>query len=162
TPSKRKAGGDLISVGAITNSVLNVGNANIAGHIYIGSHSAWITLNGSVGDLPWVDANTPGIQPGWAGTNGDFYFPAVVLPNTTWLPSSGTNTGGFGVVDGIAYSHVFGVSGDYLLDDTGSIYVDTNVTVRLNITVTNFHPNAIYVAGMGTNAGRMFAYLNGP
>jgi hypothetical protein len=157
TPSKRKAGGDILTISDLTSSILNVGNANIAGHIQIGPDGHWNILNGSVGDLAWVDSGTIGIQPGWALTNRSYYFPPVVLPQTTWL-----TPGGPGVVDGKSYAHVFSVSGDYWLTDAGDIYVDTNVTVRLNVTATNFILNNVFVAGTGTNAGRLVAYMNGP
>jgi Immunoglobulin I-set domain len=158
TASKRKAGGDLISCGSISNSVLNVGNANIAGHILVGpGANSNVGIAGSVGDLPWVGSNMLGVQPGWLVTNLSFYFPPVVLPATTWLTPPGP-----GVMDGNPYAHVFNVSGDYQISDSGDIYVGTNVSVRLNITTSVFSPNNIFVAGVATNeAGRMVAYLNG-
>src|SRR5262249_14887049 len=61
-PAKRKAGGDLVA-SVNTNSVLNVGNATIAGHLVVGpAASVKIGGNGTVGDLSWI-TNMTGIEP---------------------------------------------------------------------------------------------------
>ena len=169
TPSKRKAGGDVATNNSITNSIISVGNANIAGHLITGPYGTYaIGPNGSVGDVPWVDAGTKGIKPGYAKNDMNVVFDPVILPSTLWLPtgSAGNPQGGSGtvIVNGIStsYSHVFTIPGDYTVSDNLSIYVGTNVNVRLKVTFNGtYSPSAIYVAGTGANAGTMSAYLTG-
>lgn len=167
---KRKAGGDIVTNNTITNSNFTIGNANIAGHVTTGPNGTYsIGPNGSVGDLPWVDSNTIGIKPGWGANDLNVVFNDVVLPNTSWSATGGSGSpmGGSGTVNGKNYDHVFlipgvpGVPDNYLVTDNGTIYVGTNVNVRLQITVGNFKPDYIYVAGTGITAGKMTAYLTG-
>lgn len=169
-PLKRKAGGDIATNNTLTNSNFTVGNANVAGKIITGPYGTYsIGPNGSVGDLPWVDAGTKGVKPGWAANDMNVVFKDVILPNTTWLPTglAGLGTGGSGtvLVNGAPkfFDHVFtsNLIQDYVVTDNGSIYVGTNVTVRLKITASSFGPSSIYVAGTGNTAGKMMGYLTG-
>jgi hypothetical protein len=166
TNTIRKAGGDIVTNNTLTNSVLSVGNANIAGHVTTGPNgSITIGPNGSVGSLAWVDAPTYGIEPGWSGNDLNVVFKDIILPAVSWLNAGGVGTGGSGVApDGKTYGHVFTVPGDqyYRVTDSQTIYVGTNVQLRLNITTPNFNPNEIFVAGAGAYAGSMIGYLNGP
>jgi hypothetical protein len=171
TPLRRKAGGDIVTNNTITNSVLSVGNANIAGHVITGPNgSVTIGTNGTVGDLAWV-SNSFGIEPGWWVSDLDVYFADVVLPNVNWSSAGGAGTGGSGTApDGYSYAHIFTspldtstTPGNYVIADSGDIYVGTNVSVRLNVTANDFKPNKIYVAGVTTNdVGKLVGYLNGP
>ena len=170
-PPWRKAGGDVVTDNTITNSVLNVGNADIAGHINTGPNgSIAIGPNGSVGDLAWVSSSF-GIELGWSGNDLNVVFKDVVLPAVFWSPATGNRIGAAGTApNGIYYDHIFTSPGDnstspgnYRINDSGDIYVGTNVSVRLNITASTFNPNNIYVAGVTTaEAGKMVGYLNGP
>jgi hypothetical protein len=172
TASKRKAGGDVVTNNTITNSILNVGNANIAGHIQTGPMGSWgVGSQGSVGDLPWVDASTPGVKPGWANNDMNVMFDPVVLPAVSWVAASGAGTGGGGTApDGKSYAHIFtspldtlANPGYYQITDSGDIYVGTNVSVKLYVTVATFKPNNIWVAGVSAaEAGRMLAYMASP
>jgi hypothetical protein len=165
TNTIRLAGGDVVTNDQITNSTLNVANANIAGHIKTGpSGGIAIGPNGSVGDLPWVDLPTPGIEPGWAVNDLNVIFGDVTLPTSNpWLSPPGS-----GVVNGHLYSFVFPdwpvpKPPDYCqMPNSGDIYVGTNRSVFLNVTAPNYNPNNIYVAGMGDKAGKLLAFLNGP
>jgi hypothetical protein len=67
------------------------------------------------------------------------------------------------IVDGVlqTYDHVFPIKGDYTVTDNKSVYVGTNVEVRLKFTQPTFKPAEIYVAGTGTGAGKMEAFLTG-
>ena len=169
---KRKAGGDIVTNNTITNSVLNVGNANIAGHIKTGPKGSIAQgPNDSVGDLDWVNSNTLGIKPGWSANDLNVVFDNVVLPDVTWWPAAGPSTGGSALApNGKVYDHVFTSPfntytspGNYTINDSGDIYVGTNVSVRLNITAGTFNPNNIYVAGVKANeVGKLVGYLNGP
>jgi len=51
-------------------------------------------------------------------------------------------------------------SGYYQVADDKTIYVGTNVTVKLLVTV-DFAPNYIRVAGDGTTAGQLWVYMTG-
>jgi hypothetical protein len=167
-PAKRKAGGDVVTNNTITNSTFTIGNANIAGHVTTGPNGSYsIGANGSVGDLAWVGVPTPGVKPGWGANDLNVVFKDVVMPATTWLPTgiAGSGMGGSGlpIVGGVAkaYNHVFLIAGDYTVTDNGSIYVATNISVRLKVTTSSFSPSAIYVAGTGATAGKLAAYLTG-
>ncbi len=169
TPSKRKANGDVATNNSITNSVISVGNANIAGHLITGPYGSYtIGPNGSVGDVPWVDAGTKGIKTGYAKNDMNVIFEDVVLPETLWLPTgiAGSGMGGSGsvIVNGVltSYSHVFTIPGDYTVSDNNSIYIGTNVNVRLKVTYSGtYSPSKIYVAGTGATSGKMTSYLTG-
>jgi hypothetical protein len=172
-PLRRKDGGDVVTNDAITNSIVSVGNASIAGHVTTGP-SGLVTIgpNGSVGDLAWVAA-TLGIKPGWSGNDLNVAFKDIAPPDTSWSPSNGNGMGGASGAPIISpkpgspaysqnYDHVYTKAGDYAVNDSGTIYVGTNVAVRLHITVGTFNPNQIYVAGVGATAGKMLAYVESP
>jgi hypothetical protein len=164
TNTLRKAGGDIVTNNTFTNSVLNVGNADIGGKVITGPlGSITIGANGTVGDIPWIEdaANNGKIKPGWSANDLNVVFQDVTLPTTTWNSAAGAGTGGSATINGKNYDHVFSYPGDYSIADNGTIYVGTNVHVRLNITVSTFKPNYIYVAGKGAFAGKMTAYLSG-
>jgi len=174
TKLRRKAGGDIITNNTITNSTFTVGNANVGGHILTGPTGSYsIGPNGSVGDLPWVDANTKGVKPGWARNDLNVVFKDVILPDTLWQTTgagvaagfASLGTGGNGIApDGKYYDHVFNTSlvRDYVVVDNGSIYVGTNIDVRLKVTYSGtYSPSSIYVAGDRTKPGKLKAYLTG-
>jgi hypothetical protein len=164
-PTRRKAGGDVATNNTLTNSNLSVGNADVAGHIITGPSGTYsIGPNGTVGDIAWV-TTTKGIKPGWAKNDMNVVFNNVTLPsNASWQNTgvSGSGMGGNGTApDGLSYDHIFTNPGDYIVSDSGTIYVGTNVHVRLHSTVNNFKPNKIYVAGTGAASGKMTTYLAG-
>jgi hypothetical protein len=158
----RRAGGDVVTNDQITNSTINVENADIAGHVQTGPSGAIaIGPNGSVGDLNWV-ATTNGIQPGWSANDLNIIFNDVTLPSTTWLSPPGG-----GIVAGHNYNYVFPdkavpTYNDCSIPNSGDIYIGTNQHVRLNITAPKYSPSTIYVAGTGDKAGSLMAFLNGP
>ncbi|HXS68483.1 MAG TPA: hypothetical protein VN761_06535, partial [Candidatus Polarisedimenticolia bacterium] len=139
TNTIRLANGDVVTDDTITNSVLNVGNANVAGNLKTGpSGSVQIGANGSVGDLPWVDSNTPGIEPGHYQNDLNVIFKDVVVPTVTWWsPTSAPGDGGAALApDGKTYDHVFlapANGGFYTLRDSGDIYVGTNVFITVRV-----------------------------
>jgi hypothetical protein len=169
--SRRKDNGDVISSSASTNAI-SIANCIIAGHIKTGPGGSISNKSlCSVGSLVWVDARTPGIQPGYASDDMNSEIPDVILPNVSWTLAGGAGTGDGGMApDGKTYAHIFTSAfdtalnpGNYTITDEGDIYVGTNVTVRLNITTNLFIPANIFVAGATTNeAGKMIVYLNGP
>jgi hypothetical protein len=78
----RRANGDIASNASITNAI-NIGNANIRGHVAVGPRGT-ISLgpNGTVGDLDWVAAGNVGIQPGYFANDMNMSFPDVKVPFT--------------------------------------------------------------------------------
>jgi hypothetical protein len=166
-PLKRKAGGDVATNNTITNSVLSVGNANVAGHVITGPYgSVTIGPNGAVGSVAWVDnASNSGFEnSSYRRNDMNVVFDDVLLPATLFLPTGPdlSPMGGKMIApDGTEYAHVFLVGGDYEVSDNGTIYVGTNVNVRIKSTVGTFKPNKIYVAGTGSNSGKLTTYLTG-
>lgn len=169
TNTIRMANGDVVTDTTITNSDLNVGNANVAGHIKTGPNGILLfNANASVGDLPWVDLPTPGIEPGYYRNDMNVKFRDVQLPNVSWLNPGTAGVGGQGTApDGNSYSHIFtaaATGGYYILNDSGDIYVGTNVSVTVKVinSVGTFAPNNLYVAGTGANSGKFVAYVDCP
>jgi hypothetical protein len=172
TALRRKAGGDIVTNDALTNSSISIGNANIAGKVTTGP-SGIITIgpNGTVGDLSWV-ASSLGIMPGWSGSDLNVVFKQIQLPDTSWMPanSGGAGAGSIGAVlspipgnpaNSQTYDHYYTHSGDYYINDSGTIYIGTNTSVRLWIKAATFNPNYIYVAGTGTSSGKLICYMDG-
>jgi len=170
TNTIRSAFGDVVTDNQITNSTLNAGNANIAGHVKTGPTGTLLyNANVSIGDLPWVDASTPGIEPGYYANDLNVTFDDVVVPNVSWMPV--TSLGGLGgsgtAPDGKTYAHIFTKAangGFYTLKDSGDIYVDTNVMVTVQVlnSVGTFAPQNLFVAGTGANSGKFVAYCDCP
>ena len=167
TNSIRKAGGDIVTDSSITNSFLSLGNAHIAGHVKSGP-TGFLQFgpSSSVGDLAWVDSATPGIEPGWFANDVNVSFPDVSIPNVPWMVTGSLGGGGSGTApNGKTYSHIFlnfANGGYYVLNDSGDIYVGTNVTVTVYVknSVGTFAPTNLYVAGAGTNSGKLVAYID--
>ena len=142
--SKTSTNGDVASLSGI----VDVGNANINGTVYLGPTATdQIKNNGTV----------------TGGTENDFNFnfPDVVLPQTIWQPAVPVPR----VIDGVLYNYVFdGLTGngDFTIPNlTGNVYVGTNTHVRLKLTGTA-SPTNVRVAGMGANAGSLLIYDDGP
>jgi len=94
-PAKKRANGDVATDSGLDN-MLNVGNANIAGHISTGpGGDATVGANGTVGDLTWVNGNK-GVQSGYSADDMNVSFPDVKAPfdGGAFTPSGGyvTNT----------------------------------------------------------------------
>lgn len=84
--TKRRANGDIATNG----DLIEVGNANIYGRVATGPNGTFGTgPNCSVGDLPWVNARTPGIKPGWESRDMNVEIPDVIMPAVSgaWLPA---------------------------------------------------------------------------
>ena len=82
-------------------------------------------------------------------------FPEVALPSTNWLAApSGLS------IDGTNYDHAFLINGNYEVHDPSSVYVGTNITVRLKITAGIFS-GTIRVAGDFANSGKLTIYMAG-
>src|SRR5207245_1806179 len=118
-----------------------VGNANIKGNVRTGPGANTISIgsNGSVGDRPWVEGGTLGIETGHSSTDFNVIFPDVVLPVATF---KNANAAGAGTTapDGLKYKYIFlqADSGDWAINNFNGndnlIYVGTNANVRIWIT----------------------------
>ena len=164
TNSIIKAGGDVVTLSTGTN--LNLGNASIAGHVRTGPGGG-LTLgtNGSVGDLAWVGASTPGIEPGWFSDDANVSIPDVVIPLVPWIAAPGSGMAPMYSAFGTnfhLFAHLITASGNYAINDSGDIYIATNCVVNLKVlsTVTTFAPNTLYVAGADTNAAKLRCYVD--
>jgi len=95
-PGRAKDNGDIAVNSALTNS-MNIGNANIYGHISVGPGGAIeIGDNGSVGSKTWHDSGSVGVESGWSKDDMNVSFDEVVIPFSGGLPLPGggwiTNT----------------------------------------------------------------------
>jgi hypothetical protein len=110
--TKRRAHGDLIANGTITNP-LDIANLTVAGRLQVGplAGTTRVGPQGSVGDLAWLAAGKAGIQPGHWDTNANIFWPDVVLPRGSgdWLPMVS------GTVGGVFYNAIATNSGDYYI-----------------------------------------------
>lgn len=116
-PTKIKANGDVCTDLSIIDSI-DIGNANINGKAKTGP-------NGS------VHVGKNGYVSGGVSDDFNVVFPPVTAPEVSWLPApSGTWT-----IDGVSYKNKFDYSGDYYLTGlSGSLYVSSNLSVRLKVT----------------------------
>jgi len=91
-PNKpRKAKGDIASTGGL----VEVGNADIYGHVATGPNGSFsIGSGGRVGDTNWVPSGGTNVQPGWYANDLNFQVPDVQVPFTGgyFTPSGGTIT----------------------------------------------------------------------
>jgi len=95
-PGRAKDNGDIAVNSAITNS-MDVGNANIYGHISVGPGGAIVIGdNGSVGSKTWHQSGSLGVESGWSKDDMNVSFDEVVIPFSGGLPLPGagwiTNT----------------------------------------------------------------------
>jgi hypothetical protein len=142
-PSRTSTNGDIASVGGL----VNVANGNVHGKVLLGP-----TATDAVG--------SNGLITGGTYNDFNFEFEDVVLPQVTWFTAPSTNA----MIDGVSYQYVFSSTngGYYFINNlAGSIYVSSNASATLLLTGL---ANAQYirVAGMGTNAGKLTIYMDGP
>jgi hypothetical protein len=95
-PGMAKDNGDIAVNSALTNS-MDVGNANIYGHISVGPGGAIdIGPQGSVGSKTWHQNGSKGVESGWSKDDMNVSFDEVVIPFSGGLPLPGggwiTNT----------------------------------------------------------------------
>jgi hypothetical protein len=89
--SKARDKGDIAVNSSLTNS-LNIGNADIYGHVSTGPGGVIaIGSQGAVGDMAWHAGNNSGIKGGWSSDDMNVSFPDVTAPTnvTTFTPSGG-------------------------------------------------------------------------
>jgi len=88
--TKTKDGGDVAVNASVTNS-LNVGNANIKGHVAVGpGGTIAVGSQGAVGSAAWIAAGNKGVEPGWSDNDMNVSFDDVTVPFS----------GGFGQTSG--------------------------------------------------------------
>jgi hypothetical protein len=89
--SRSRDNGDVAVNSSLTNS-LNVGNANIYGHVSTGPGGiVAVGSQGAVGDAAWHVGNNNGIKSGWSSDDMNVSFPDVTAPTnvTTFTPVGG-------------------------------------------------------------------------
>ncbi len=128
----RMAGGDVASLFGL----INIGNANIYGHLETGvndTNTPGIGSNGRVGGLNWAG---PGIQPGWWVNDFNMDTPDIQPPYTSgWAVTQNPN---FPNTSNNKY--IIGSSGDYIIN--GDLTLKNNETIF----VSN-GTNRLYVTG---------------
>jgi hypothetical protein len=147
-PLKTSTNGTIASL----QGVVQIGNATINGSVYLGPTASTTIQNGTV---------TGGISNDWNAS-----FEDVILPAGAPLPAVPASTPV--TLDGVSYQYVFGypvpTSGYYQIAglNNQNIYVGTNSHITLLLNGGNANPGALRVAGMGTNAGQLTIYMDGP
>jgi Tfp pilus assembly protein PilX len=87
--SKAKDNGDVAVNSSITNS-LNVGNANIKGHVSVGpGGTISVGSQGAIGSDDWHNGGNKGIEPGWSANDMNVTFDDVEVPFSGGLTPSG-------------------------------------------------------------------------
>ena len=111
--TKALSNGDVASNDSIINAV-NVGNANIHGHVATGpGGTVSVGANGVVGSYAWANAGNHGIQSGWSSSDSNFTFPDTSLPYSSGItPTPGPYTYVTANSTNI-YDNVITTTGDY-------------------------------------------------
>ena len=126
-PAKTKAGGD-VRTNARDGKVaaIDVGNANIKGHVGTGPLGVVdVGSGGSVGDLAWVNASTQGIESGYRTDDENMDISDVKEPF-----SGGAFTPIGHKVGKINYTYVLPLDGNYKLSSiSGKVLVTGNATL---------------------------------
>jgi hypothetical protein len=154
-PSRTSTNGDVASFGGL----VNVANTSINGQLLLGP-----TASDYLGPS--------GVVTGGITNDFNYDFEDVVMPSTNWLPPittnmtifTGTGTNSFTN----SYQYVFGPgaaypngSGYYTISGLASSIYVSNVNVTLKLTGNASAP-VIWVDGVGTNAGSLTIYMDGP
>ena len=137
-PAKTKPLGDVRSnAGSGKDVAINVGNADIKGHVTTGpSGVVTVSSGGSVGDIAWVESGKQGIQPGYRYDDSNMEILDVKEPF-----SAGYFTPISGKVDGVSYDYVLPLNGNYKLGSLGGkVMVTGNASLWVTDSV-NFSGN---------------------
>ncbi len=139
--SKARDKGDIAVNSSLTNS-LNVGNADIYGHVSTGPGGLIaIGAQGAVGDAAWHAGNNNGIKGGWSADDMNVSFPDVTAPfnGGAYTPSGGH----YAVVSAATYP-------------SGIV----NRVVRTNTVTTSTFPAGFtgLVVTNGSGANRTYTY----
>jgi hypothetical protein len=98
--TKSKDNGDVAVNASLTNS-LNVGNANIRGHVAVGpGGTIAVGVNGAVGSAAWIAAGNTGIEPGYSENDMNVSFDDVTIPFSGGFTPGG---GYYSVVQSVVY-----------------------------------------------------------
>jgi len=172
-PAKKRSHGDVATDSGVDN-MLNVGNANIAGHISTGpGGDASVGANGTVGDLTWVNGNT-GVQSGYSADDMNVSFPEVKAPfnGGAFTPSGGyvTNTTTSVATNNSTATTVTYPSGNIGAVTTNGLSSSTNYPtgspgpVTTTVLTNTVSTNSLTYPGAGTYIGSVTTNVvsNGP
>ena len=142
--SKTSTNGDV----AVLYGTLDIGNHNIAGDVFLGPTANFSGNANQVSGSIMTDFNSDYPQTVLPADVGSWIsLPTPLLP--TLVLVNGTLT---------AYTYVFNSSGNYIIPNmSGTIYVNTNARVRLEI--LNGGTDGVLVNSNGTNAGSLTIYV---
>jgi hypothetical protein len=141
-PAKRKAGGDVASVGGL----VDVANANVNGKVRTGPSGSYsVGPNGFAGDLNWTG---PGIEPGWYANDFNADFKDVTVPdeliNSGLTPApSGTN---LYYLNGFDYK----LNGDLVMRAKDTMIVTGNARLYVTGNVNMQGQSSIWIADGAT------------
>jgi hypothetical protein len=178
-PAKTKSNGDVATDSSLINS-LNVGNANIAGHVSTGpGGSIAVGANGAVGSKAWQQSGNKGVEAGWSSDDMNVAFPDVQVPfdggysipaggsvggtNYTYVLSSGNyeltslSMSGNNQAIMVTGNAVLYVTGSVSMTGKSAIIIATNASLALYVGTAN--TNNPVSAGLGGN-GIMNASAN--
>jgi hypothetical protein len=133
-PSRTSSNGSVASV----QGVVNIGNHQILGDLYLGPNASYVSSTGQVSGTIYYDYNVQ--------------FPDVVLPNYTWWGAPVTN----GVHDFTAANTALYTT--FQINDSYPIVVEPGVNVTLKVNVSNFSPSSLTILGGSTNSGTLTIY----
>jgi hypothetical protein len=159
-PAKVKDKGDVATTSGGTN-IINVGNANIKGHLRTGpGGTTGLNANGVVGSLAWHLAGNKGVQDGWATDDMNTYFEDVIRPS-----DAGSSAPISGVVTGQVYKYLLtggtnvlsslSISGKEKIGVTNHtvLIVDGNVDIKGGIEIYPGGSLTLYVGGASATIG---------
>jgi Tfp pilus assembly protein PilX len=135
--------GDVASVGGL----VNIGNRDIDGDLYLGPTATFTANNGDVAGNTYTDFN---IQ-----------FPPVTLPSAltslpltapVWYTNSSTGNKYF--------AYVFNTSGNYQIGGNYPIVVNAGVTVAINDTSSSVDMGKLELKGGINNCGTLVLYIS--
>jgi hypothetical protein len=140
-PAKASTNGNVASV----QGIVNIGNHTIFGNLYLGPTATC--------------TNNPDQITGTIYTNYNVRFPDVTLPNTDtngnqieWLAAAPI------VGSGGIYTNYFTSNGYYDINNNYPIFVQTNVSVTVDVKSSSYSPGGLTINGGTTNSGTLVMY----
>jgi len=142
-----KDNGDIAVNASLTNS-LNIGNADIWGHVSVGpSGTIAVGSKGAIGSSTWHDSGKGGTQPGWTADDMNVSFPDVTPPFSSG--GIGGASGGWitNKTTGVATYY------DYILDSGNYQMVSMHGTVYVRGAATVYVTDSLDISGLTIESG---------
>jgi len=154
-PTKAGDKGDIACNGVGNSAGVDVGNANVWGHVYTKpTGSLVVGSKGAVGSVSWQKSGVAGVEPGWWNTDLNVSYPSVAAPFTTGTMPTG------GMVGTNTYTHILGndkyvlssLGGKVIVTGKATLYVtgDINFGFGDSLEIAAGGSLTIYAAGANT------------